>query len=182
MTECLRLRKTKTTVEGFGKDHVYRQLKHKLHLLVCKFLFRCATHSPLLPCTLLLALAQNTKISFMTWVSHKMFWKLESFASTAKNGPFFPSFVISQGAGVGTARGVVPTTLNLPDCLSPFFLFFLLEVEHHRGVRFSAINCYLIPKRLHTHTLARLISRKHMRMSSYKNLSHIRREVITLTF
>lgn len=70
--------------------------------------------------------------------------------------PFFPSLVIRLGAGMGTARGEVPTRLKLPACLSPFSLFFLLEVEHHwRAVRFSAINCNPIRKRQSAHTCPR---------------------------
>lgn len=61
---------------------------------------------------------------------------------------------------MGTARGEVPMRLKLRACLSPFSLFFLLEVEHHQGVRFTAINCCLIPKRQRMHTLTRLILRK----------------------
>ena len=98
---------------------------------------------------------------------------------------FFPSFVISQGAGAGTPRREVPTRLKLPACLSPFSLFFLFEVEHHRGVRFIVINCCLIPKIQHTHTLARLLWGKHMGKYSYKNMSHMQyvdMQVITLMF
>lgn len=74
--------------------------------------------------------------------------------STAPQVPaFFPSLVISPGAGMWTARGEVPMRLKLRACLSLFSLFFLLEVEHHQGVRFSAINCRLIPKRQCAHAL-----------------------------
>lgn len=81
-------------------------------------------------------------------------------STTPQVPPSFPSLVISQDAGMGTARGEVPMRLKLRACLSPFSLFFLLEVEHHQGVRFTAINCCLIPKRQRMHTLTRLILRK----------------------
>lgn len=39
-----------------------------------------------------------------------------------------------------------PGSSRVAAC-SPLSLFFLLEVEHHQGVRFTAINCCLIPKK-----------------------------------
>lgn len=94
--------------------------------------------------------------------------------------PFFPSLVISPGAGIGTARGEVPMRLKLPACLPPFSLFFLLEVEHHQGVRFSAINCCLIPKRQSVHTF----TLDHTWECVLTKICHTYAdmEVITLTF
>lgn len=92
--------------------------------------------------------------------------------------PFFPHLVISQGAGMGASHGEVPMRLKLPACLFPFSLFFLLEVEHHQGVRFSAIQLLSHPKKeqlvhTHTHKHSRLILRKRLRMCSCNNFSHI---------
>lgn len=89
------------------------------------------------------------------------------------SGPSFLSIpVISQGAGMGTARREVPRRLTLPAYLSPFSLFFLLEVQHHQG---GAIQCDKLrshPKKTaRTHSPA--WSWENTRKYSYKNIPHI---------
>ena len=95
---------------------------------------------------------------------------------------FCPSLVISQGPGMGTARREVPTRLTLPACLSPFPLFFPLEVEHHRGVRFSAINCCLILIRQRAHTCPLDLERTHECVITRICQTYVCMQVITITF
>lgn len=90
-------------------------------------------------------MCQCERILFKKWPVVKWLYN-PLLLSPPQVPPLFPSLVISPGAGIATACRAVPMRLKQHACLSSFSLFFLLEVEHHRGVRFCAINCHLIPK------------------------------------